>query len=95
MDEEIDWDEIGEIISSNYRVSVLSALADGPSTPTQIAETTGKAPPHISRALQHLRDQGMVELLVAEDRKKGRLYGLTDDGREIWRVIQKEGLATT
>jgi len=84
------WDDIGFIISSQYRVAVLRRLAQGPSTPSQIAEESGLAISHISRALSRLRDRTLVELLVSEDQKKGRVYGITEHGEEVWTKIQTE-----
>lgn len=88
----VDWDEIGYVISSTYRVAVLQRLAEGPSTPTQIATDTDFPLAHISKALQDLRSRSFVELLVSEDRKKGRVYGITEEGEEAWRTIQAENL---
>lgn len=87
-----EWDEIGYIISSKYRVAVLRRLADGPATPSRIADDTGISIAHVSRALQGLRERSAVELLVPEDRKKGRIYGITDKGGELWEEIRAENL---
>ncbi|MFB6159801.1 MAG: ArsR family transcriptional regulator [Haloferacaceae archaeon] len=87
-----DWDEIGYVISSSYRVAVLQRLADGPGTPTQIAADTEFSLAHVSRALQDLRSRSLVELLVSEDRKKGRVYGITEHGQDVWSTIQAENL---
>lgn len=74
------WDEVSYVISSSYRADSLQQLAEGPATPSQIAEETGQSIAHVSRALQELRDNGLVDLLVSEDRKKGRVYGITEAG---------------
>lgn len=87
-----DWDEIGYVISSTYRVAVLRRLAEGPAIPSQIAEDTDFSLAHVSRALQDLRSRSLVELLVPEERKKGRVYGITDHGQEVWATIQAENL---
>jgi DNA-binding MarR family transcriptional regulator len=87
-----DWDEISYVISSSYRVAVLERLSEGPSTPSQIASETGISISHVSRALGDLRDRSLVELLVSEDRKKGRVYGITDRGVEVWQTIEEENL---
>jgi DNA-binding transcriptional ArsR family regulator len=87
-----EWDLIGYVISSQYRVAVLSRLADSPATPSRIAEDTDIAVTHVSRALGGFRDRGLVELLVPEERKKGRVYGITERGREIWNLIQTKDL---
>lgn len=86
------WDDIGYVISSRYRVEVLRYLAEGPATPSQIASDYDISITHISRAIQHLRDRSLVDLLVPEDRKKGRVYGMTEKGEELWQRIEAENL---
>lgn len=88
-----DWDEVSYVISSSYRVGVLGRLADGPATPSRIAEDTDCSIAHVSRALRGLRDRDLVDLLVSEERQKGRVYGITDRGREIWETIEAQNLA--
>lgn len=87
-----DWEEVGYVVSSTYRVEVLQRLAESPAPPSTIADDTDCAISHISRALQDLRDRGLVDLLVPESRKKGRIYGITDGGREIWATIEAQNL---
>lgn len=89
------WDEIGYVISSDYRVAVLRRLADGPATPSRLAEDTGIGIAHVSRALQGLREHSLVTLLVPESRKKGRLYGITEKGKTLWGQMQSENLVDT
>lgn len=88
----VDWDEVGYVISSTYRVAVLRQLADGPATPTSIATDADQPLAHISKALQDLRSRSFVELLVSEDRKKGRVYAITDHGEVVWTTIETENL---
>lgn len=88
-----DWDEVSYVISSSYRVTVLQRLADSPAMPSRIASDTGRAITHVSRALQGLRERGLVELLVSEDRHKGRVYGITEHGAAIWETIEAQNLA--
>jgi DNA-binding MarR family transcriptional regulator len=87
-----EWDLIGYVISSQYRVAVLSRLAESPATPSRIADDSDIAVTHVSRALSGFRDRDLVELLVPEERKKGRVYGITERGREIWNLIQTKDL---
>jgi DNA-binding MarR family transcriptional regulator len=87
-----EWDEIGFIISSEYRVTTLQRLAEGPATPSQIADEADIGIAHVSRALKGLRDRDLVELLVPEDRKKGRVYGVTSEGADIWAEIESQNL---
>jgi len=88
-----DWDEISFVISSRYRVETLQHLSTGPATPSQIASEASVGIAHVSRALQGLRERSLVDLLVSDDRKKGRVYGMTDEGREVWETIEAENLA--
>jgi DNA-binding MarR family transcriptional regulator len=87
-----DWDEVSYVISSRYRIKTLQHLAEGPATPSQIASDESVGISHVSRALQELRDRSLSELLVSENRKKGRVYGVTEKGREVWETIEAENL---
>ena len=87
-----DWDVAGYVISSRYRVAVLGRLADSPATPSRIAADKGLSVSHVSRALSGLSEHDLVELLVPEDRRKGRVYGITTEGRETWDLIQAKDL---
>lgn len=87
-----DWDDLSFVISSQYRKVVLQRLATGPATPSQIATDTEMGIAHISRALQRLRERELVELLVSDDRTKGRIYGLTEYGNEVWNKIDAENM---
>lgn len=88
-----DWDEVSYVISSSYRVETLQCLAASPATPSGVAEDTGCPIAHISRALQGLRERDLVELLVSEERQKGRVYGITEHGRTVWETIEAQNLA--
>lgn len=92
MDE--DWDLISFVIRSQYRVDVLSRLVEGPATPSTIAADSDIAIAHVSRALSGLREgeRDMVELLVSEDQKKGRVYAITDKGERVWNRLQSENM---
>lgn len=86
-----NWDDISFVISSQYRVAVLRRLADGPATPSRIANDSDLGIAHISRALQGLQDRELVALLVSEERRKGRVYGISDQGSEVWdRIVSEE-----
>ena len=87
-----EWDDVSYVIRSRYRIATLRRLSDGPATPSRIADDTGLSVAHVSRALQELRDHELVELLVSEDRKKGRVYGITDRGNQVWETIETENM---
>lgn len=86
------WDAVSDVVSSKYRVAVLERLAIGPATPSQIASDVEIPISHVSRALGKLRERSLVELLVSDDRRKGRVYGITEQGSEIWQTIEAENL---
>ncbi|MDH5021317.1 ArsR family transcriptional regulator [Halobacterium rubrum] len=88
-----DWDVVGYVISSDHRTKVLGRLAEGPATPTQIATDVDLSVTHVSRALSSLRERDLVELLVPEDRRKGRVYGITEQGASAWETIQTKDLS--
>lgn len=70
----------------------MRRLDKGPATPSQIASDSDVGIAHVSRALQGLQELELVDLLVSEERKKGRVYGLTESGREIWERIETENM---
>lgn len=87
------WDDVSFVLASTYRVNVLNQLSDNSTTPSQLASETQLPISHVSRALRELRDHSLVKLLVPEDRKKGRIYGITDQGAEVWETIESQNLA--
>lgn len=89
----VDWNAVSFVISSQYRIESLRRLSEGPTTPSRIADDVELGIAHISRALQGLRERNLVELLVSEDRRKGRVYGLTDRGDDVWDHIVAEEMA--
>jgi DNA-binding MarR family transcriptional regulator len=76
------------VAASDYRRDVVRTLWAGGETPSGIAEAVDAETSHISRALEELRYVGVVELLVPEDTKRGRVFGLTDAGRELSEVLR-------
>lgn len=86
------WDDISFVIRSQYRVAVLERLMSGPATPSKIADEADISISHVSRALSKLREKSLVELLVSEEQKKGRVYGITEKGERVWQRIETEGM---
>ncbi|WP_058997711.1 winged helix DNA-binding protein [Haloarcula sp. CBA1127] len=76
----LNYDKLAYIVSSDNRIAVMETLRDSPSTPSTIAKATDRDIAHISRAIQELREKGHVELKVSESVRKGRIYGLTEQG---------------
>jgi predicted transcriptional regulator len=90
MSSDLDYNELSFVISSQYRIAVMESLLEQPKTPSEISgpdDDPGIA--HVSRALGRLSDRGLVELLVDESRKKGRIYGLSDEGEPIAEEVKR------
>lgn len=87
-----EWDDVSYVISSQYRIDALERLYVGPATPSLIATDTGHSIAHVSRALQELQSEELVTLLVSEGRRKGRVYGLTEQGDTVIETIQAENM---
>jgi DNA-binding MarR family transcriptional regulator len=82
-----DWDDLSYVTSSRYRGLALAALNDRPATPSDIAEAADVGIAHVSRALGGLRERGLVELLVSDDTRKDRYYGITGEGSRLFEEL--------
>lgn len=82
-----DWDAVSHVLSSKYRTMAVDALRKGPAQPTTIADESGVRITHISRALSETRERGVVQALVDDATKKGRLYDLTDKGERVAEAV--------
>lgn len=85
---QLDYNAISYVKSSKYRTAVVNNLTH-PEIPSVLSEDTDFDQPHISRALGELQDKDIVELLVDEDTKKGRLYRLTEKGGNVQAKMQE------
>lgn len=81
---DVDMETVSCLIASEYRIATCRALSESMATPTGISDELGKEPSHVSRALSELQDRGVVELMVEEDRRKGRIYALTERGEDAF-----------
>ena len=73
---------------STYRVKAMKSLKDAEvKIPTDIAKDAGIRTNHISKVLTELKDIGLAEC-INEEAHKGRLYRLTDEGREISKNLE-------
>jgi len=78
----MDWKKYGYVLSSTYRQRIILALKESPKTPKQMSLELRLHLSHISSTLKSLTNNGIVECLTS-DLRKGKVYGLTKDGREI------------
>ena len=74
--------EMSYVKISTYRTKVMKSLDDEVKIPSQIAKDSSIRVNHISKVLRELKEHELVECINPEARK-GRLYRLTDTGKEI------------
>lgn len=84
--------DAGYIKGSKHRMAVMERLAKSPAIPKEIKNDTDRPYSRVSDALDDLQKQGLVELLVPEDQKKGRLYALTERGENAWEYMTDQGI---
>lgn len=77
------------VVKSTYRVRVLKAIGGDVKMPFQIADDSNVLNNHISKTLRQLREHGLVELINPE-MARGRLYRLTNEGKQILKEINKK-----
>lgn len=84
--------DAGFIKGSKHRMAVMRRLAESPAIPKDIKTDTDRPYSRVSDAMDDLQSEGLVELLVPDDQKKGRLYGLTDRGESAWQFMIEQGM---
>ena len=72
---------------SKYREKTLKSIGDEVKIPTNIAKDSGIRTNHISKVLSELKSKEIVEC-INEEARKGRLYRLTDTGKEVLDTIK-------
>ena len=76
--------------SSAYRLKIIRAIGDGTLTPSEIANKVNIRLNHVSTFLRDLKNNKLVKCLN-EENKKGRLYQLTELGKNaISKFNQKQ-----
>ena len=74
---------------SSYRLKTLKALELGEKNPTQISKTTGIRVTHTSNVLRLFKDLG-IAVCINEEKRKNRIYRLTNLGYEIAKLVDDE-----
>lgn len=82
------WKLYGYVVRSEYRKLIVERLYSRPAMPKEIAQATSKPMSHISRALKELENRKIVICINPQD-KKGRIYRLTEKGKQIAKIILK------
>jgi len=84
----MDWDKYGYVKASKYRKDLVLSLHEKPKTPKEMSKETEYYLSHVSNTLKDLSKNDIVKCLT-ENRNKGRVYTLTDLGKDIAKQIKK------
>ena len=87
--------DAGFVIRSPNRTQVLGRLIDGNAIPAQIRDETGQEYSRITEATNSLEERGLIELLVPDDTKRGRLYGVTERGEKTWNYMIENNMVAS
>ncbi len=74
---------------SKYREKTLKSIGEEVKIPTHIAKDSGIRTNHISKVLSELKSKEIVEC-INEEARKGRLYRLTDTGKDVLDFINEQ-----
>lgn len=74
---------------SKYREKTLKSIGNNVKIPTNIAKDSNIRTNHISKVLSELKSKEIVEC-INEEARKGRLYRLTDTGKEVLESINEK-----
>jgi DNA-binding MarR family transcriptional regulator len=80
------------VVMSPHRTKVLRRLTRGNAIPAQIREDTGQEYSRISEAANSLRERSLIELVVPDDTKRGRLYSTTERGMKVWEYMVENNM---
>jgi len=81
------YNDVGYVKISKHRKTVFLALKNGPKMPSEITQETNMRMDDVSRALRAMDLKRLVSC-VNPEMKKGRIYALTDNGKEIINEIK-------
>ena len=75
--------------SSDYRYKIIESIGSDTLTPSEIAAKTKLLLNHVSMFLRELKENHLVKCLN-EDSRKGRLYELTELGKDAINKLTKK-----
>ena len=78
----MDWDLLSFIKRSDKRIIILKHL-DQAVIPSELAKKTNLTPSHISRTIKELCEKGIVDCKTNVNIKHGKIYVLSDKGKEL------------
>lgn len=83
------YSAIGFLKISEIRQKILKCIGEDYMMPSEIADKTGIGTTQVSNSLTDLKKKGLVKCINEED-KKGRLYELTPNGKEVLSYFNKK-----
>jgi len=83
----MDWEIIGFIKASTHRIKILDSLNQKEQTPKELQDSIKIHFSQISLILKELIDKDLVQCLN-EDSRKGKIYSITEKGKESIAYIQ-------
>jgi len=83
----MNWKLLSYALRSKQRREIILVL-EKPKTPTQIAHDTKLSVAHVSRTLKEFSQKELAKCLTPHE-KVGRVYQLTDKGKEVLRNLKK------
>lgn len=80
-------EKIGWVKLSEHRKKIIIELSDNLKIPTELSKSTGLSKSEVSRTLKTLKDKNIV-ICLNEESHRGRVYTLTEEGKEILKYIK-------
>lgn len=77
----------GWVKASSYRNRVMINLGNKTKTPSSIARDSQIKMNHVSMILKALKEKKLI-ICLNEDSKKGRLYQMTDLGKQVVQAVK-------
>ena len=77
----------GWVKASSYRNRVMINLGNKTKTPSSIARDAQIKMNHVSMVLKALKEKKLI-VCLNEDSKKGRLYQMTDLGKQVVQTVK-------
>lgn len=84
----MDWRLYSFIIRSKQRQNILLSL-ETPKTPTQIGSKVNVSVSHVSRTLKDFTENRIAKCVTPKE-KIGRIYILTEKGKDILKKIKRD-----
>ena len=82
------WDSIGFIMISPHRLKIIQHLYIQSALPSHISSQIKKPIGHVSNLLRGLQERKLI-VCQNPNLKKGRIYSITELGRDVYERILK------